>query len=102
MKRITQLLILALLFVSCGSSKIISNNTIEAEIPEEDIVRIANDDLEYEIIIIEPGFNFWLASIARPEGYYSQNFMETRNQQMVIEWNNRVMQIQRYDQNLYE
>ncbi|MFT7051514.1 MAG: hypothetical protein ACJAZK_002125, partial [Psychroserpens sp.] len=42
------------------------------------------------------------ASIARPEGYYSQNFMETRNQQMVIEWNNRVMQIQRYDQNLYE
>ncbi|TXE17246.1 hypothetical protein ES692_09680 [Psychroserpens burtonensis] len=102
MKRITQLLILALLFVSCGSSKIISNNNIEADIPEEDIVRIANDDLEYEIIIIEPGFNFWLASIARPEGYYSQNFMETRNQQMVIEWNNRVMQIQRYDQNLYE
>ena len=69
---------------------------------EQDTVRISNEDIEYEIIIIEPGFNFWLASVAKPEGYYSQAFMETRNRQYVVEWNNRVMQPQRYNPNLYE
>jgi hypothetical protein len=102
MKRITQLLILAVLIVCCGSSQSITENNNQIDIPEEDIVRIANDDLEYEITIIEPGFNAWLLSIARPEGYYSQNFMETRNQQMVINWNIRVLQPQQYDINLYQ
>ena len=102
MKRITQIFILTLLLISCGSSQSISENNTQVETPEEDIVRIANDDLEYEIIIIEPGFNTWLASIARPEGYYSQNYMETRNIAMVVNWNNRVLQPQQYDPNLYE
>ena len=102
MKRISQLLILVLLFVNCGSYQSISKNNTQTDIPEEDIVRITNDDLEYEIIIIEPGFNTWLASIARPEGYYSQNFMESRNRLMVVEWNSRVLQVNRFDSNLYE
>nr|WP_321247042.1 DUF6146 family protein [uncultured Psychroserpens sp.] len=102
MKRITQIFILALLLVSCGSSQSITENNTQADIPEEDIVRIANDDLEYEITIIEPGFNTWLASIARPEGYYSQSYMEARNRAMVVNWNNRVLQPQQYDPNLYE
>ena len=102
MKRIFQLLFIALITLSCGTSKTNSNDIPTSEIPEDDIVRIANDDIEYEIIIIEPGFNSWLASIARPEGYYSQNYMEARNRVMVIEWNNRVLQPQQFDPNLYE
>ena len=102
MKRIMQLLILAVIFVSCGSSKTISDNTTEADVPEEDIVRIANDDIEYEITIIEPGFNGWLNSIARPEGYYSQSYMESRNSIYVQEWNSRVQQVNRFDSSLYE
>ncbi|MFT4611567.1 MAG: hypothetical protein ACJA1H_001619 [Glaciecola sp.] len=102
MNRISLLLILTLLFVNCGSYQTISKNDTQADVPEKDIVRIANDDLEYEIIIIEPGFNSWLASIARPKGYYSQNFMESRNRLMVVEWNSRVLQVNRFDPNLYE
>ncbi|MFD2917771.1 DUF6146 family protein [Psychroserpens luteus] len=101
MKRITQFFILALLVVSCGSYQSTSEVDL-TDVPEEDIVRIANDDIEYEIIIIEPGFNTWLASMAKPEGYYSQSYMEARNIVNVIEWNNRVMQPQTYDPNLYE
>lgn len=67
-----------------------------------DTIQIANDEIEYEIIIIEPGFNFWLQSIAKPEGYYSQSFLENRNQIMVTNWNQRVMQPQRFNPNLYE
>ncbi|MGS2738120.1 DUF6146 family protein [Sinomicrobium sp. M5D2P17] len=66
-----------------------------------DTVAISNDSLEYEIIIIEPGFNTWLQSVARPEGYYSQNFLENRNHIYVINWNQRVMQPFRFNPDLY-
>jgi hypothetical protein len=68
----------------------------------KDTVRIANDSLEYEVVIIEPGFNGWLQSTARPRGYYSESHLESRNRQWVMEWNSRVNQPNRYDPNLYE
>ena len=102
MKSIATLLFLGLFIVSCNSSrptvKKISNNNAAVQ----DTVRIANDSLEYEILIIEPGFNSWLVSTAKPEGFYSQKYMESRNIQYVIEWNQRVLQPQRYNSNLYE
>ncbi len=89
--------------MACNTSgKAVQNSDKIANITQQDTVRIANDELQYEIIIIEPGFNYWLVSRAQPEGYYSQNFMETRNWQYVTEWNNRVLQPFRFDPNLYE
>ncbi|SIR16197.1 DUF6146 family protein [Maribacter ulvicola] len=69
---------------------------------EGDTINISSDKTEYDIIIIEPGFNFWLSSVAKPQGYHSQSFLENRNYIMVLEWNNRVIQSSRYDPNLYE
>lgn len=95
-----------LLLVNCGTTKdklSISNEEQKAfEQVEGDTINISSDKTEYEIIIIEPGFNTWLYSIARPEGYYSQNFLENRNYLMVQEWNQRVIQPLRYNPNLYE
>lgn len=68
---------------------------------EGDTIEIASDKTEYQIIIIEPGFNFWLQSIARPEGYYSQSWLENRNQIYVINWNQRVLLPSQYDPSLY-
>ena len=69
--------VLALVLVyGCASTQ--NNKPITDANPEataNDTVRIANDSLEYEIIIIEPGYNAFLNSIARPEGYYSQNYL---------------------------
>lgn len=69
---------------------------------EGDTVKIASEETEYEIIIIEPGFNFWLQSIARPRNFYSQSYMENRNQIFVTNYNQRVMQPLRYNPDLYE
>jgi len=66
-----------------------------------DTVRIANDSLEYEVIIIDPGFNSWLVSRARQRGYYGQQYLETKNRLWVMEWNSRVLQAQRYG-NMYQ
>jgi len=67
----------------------------------EDTVRIANDSLEYEIIIIEPGFNLFINSIAKPEGYYSQQYLENKNRFLVSEYNQRVRQPMTFNPNLY-
>jgi len=67
-----------------------------------DTVRIANDELQYEVIIIDAGFSSWLASRSFPRGYHSQSYLENKNIFYVTEWNNRVMQPQRYNPNLYE
>uniref|UniRef100_UPI0040472810 DUF6146 family protein n=1 Tax=Mariniflexile sp. TaxID=1979402 RepID=UPI0040472810 len=104
MKTITSILLIGLLVFSCNTTKQTTSTKDEKleNLKLNDTVSIANDELEYEIIIIEPGFNYWLASQARPEGYYSQPFLESRNYQYVIEWNQRVLQPQLFDPNLYE
>jgi hypothetical protein len=68
----------------------------------EDTVALRNEESNYEIIIIEPGFQTWLQSIARPEGYYSQTYLENRNEILVTNWNQRVLQPLLFDPQLYE
>ncbi|MGP1994019.1 DUF6146 family protein [Zobellia laminariae] len=91
---------------SCSSTKeavaISDEEKVAFQQKEGDTITIANDDTEYEIIIIEPGFNFWLQSVAKPRNFYSQSYMESRNQIFVANYNQRVMQPMRYDPNLYE
>lgn len=99
MKNIIFVSIIILLAISCGS-----HNTTQfaSSGSTNDTIKIANDSIGYEIIIIEPGFNSYINSIARPRGYYSQNYLENKNQLWVREWNSRVNQPFRYDPNLYE
>ncbi|MDT0690557.1 DUF6146 family protein [Salegentibacter sp. F188] len=99
MKNIIYVLLMGLFIYSCGSNRSLRSDRLANA--ENDTVRIANDSLEYEIIIIEPGFNLFINSIAQPEGYYSQEYLESKNQQLVTEYNNRVRQPQRYNPNLY-
>jgi len=90
----------------CGASKealsISESEKLAFASENEEAVQISNEEVAYEITIIDPGFYTWLHSIARPEGYYSQTFLENRNRLMVIEWNQRAMQPTRFDPNLYQ
>jgi len=91
--------------IACGTTpKPINSNKKEKELVKTntDTVTIANDKLEYEIIIIEPGFSAWLNGTARSPGFYSQEYMENRNRIYVMEWNRRVIQPQQFNPNLYE
>ena len=98
-------LIVALIIVSCGSSKnqiaLSEEEKAVFDNGDKDTVKIADAESKYEILIIEPGFYTWLNSIARPEGYYSQHFLENRNEILVLEWNRRVMFPTQYNAQLY-
>lgn len=96
---IYSLAIISFLIFSCGTpNKAVVKNNDQKEEP----VRIANDSLEYEILIFDIGFNNYLNSIARPMGFYEQRFLESRNIVYVTEWNIRAMNPTRYDPNIYE
>jgi hypothetical protein len=88
--------------VGCKTSKSGFTETKNPATSINDTVRIANEELEYEVIIIDPGFSTWLNTIALPRGYYSQSYLESKNQLYVSEWNNRAIQPLRYNPNLYE
>ncbi|NNE32758.1 MAG: hypothetical protein HKN40_10350 [Winogradskyella sp.] len=104
MRKLASFIILLAFIVSCKSyqDKQVIDNDIDQNLAKNDTVSISSDETDYEILIIEPGFNVWLESVARPEGYYSQQFLESRNALYVQAWNQRNLQPQTYDPNLYE
>ena len=74
--------------LACGTKQ---NTALDKNTSNNDTIRIANEELEYEILIIDPGFNGWLASYAKPRNYHSQNYMADRNQSWVMQWNQNVV-----------
>lgn len=100
MKNLLIIFALSALIYSCGTGNTAINGS-STDIIKNDTLRIFNDSLEYEILIIETGFNSWL--VTQPKrGFYGQQFLESKNRMFVVEYNNRVLQPQRYPRNLYE
>ena len=100
MKNFLLIFIFGIFIYSCGNQqKTISSTT--KNIPEGAVL-IANDSLEYEIIIIDPGFETFLNSIAKPANLYSQNYYETYNKLYVTEWNIRSRNPLKYNSSIYE
>lgn len=100
MKKIFIYIVIGLFIWSCGTT---SKTTVknDTNLPEG-AVRIANDSLEYEIIIFDIGYDTYLKTIAKPEWYYTQDFLEIKNNFYVTEWNIRVNNPFKYDPTIYE
>lgn len=61
--------------------------------PNTDTVSIQKGDTtEYEVIVIEQGYDSWMATNAKPRWYYTKEYYENRNRFFVIDWNNRVIE----------
>ena len=87
--------------MACNSSK--AQKTFEDKPKlESDTIRISNEEIEYDVIIIDGGFTSWFNSYARPRNYYTQSYLEARNRIWVLEWNRRAMLPSQYNPNLYE
>ncbi len=99
MKQLIIFLLIIAGIISCKTKNI--NATNDSAI-KGDTVTIANKDLEYEVIIIDPGFSSWLLTRPFPRGYHSESYLEGKNRLYVTEWNYRASQPLKYDSNLYE
>src|SRR5690606_38959302 len=92
------LIVIFAFIIGCNTQQkpVAATNNNENNAIAGDTVRIANEELEYEVIIIDPGFPSWLNSRSRPRGYYSQSYLENKNLQWITEWNVRASQPARY------
>jgi hypothetical protein len=95
------LLVIGIL-LACSGAKSQVKQEVNQIATSKDTVRIANDSLEYEVIIIDPGFNAWLNGMAKPRNFYSQEYLEGRNRFWVLEWNNRANMPMNFNPGLYE
>ncbi len=99
MKHFIWILSIAVMIFSCDSGKtVMQGDSSDPEVKNDTIV-ITNPDLEYEIIIIEPGFDSWLIT-QKPRGFYGLTYLENKNRRFTIEYNMRVYDT-RYSTKLY-
>lgn len=103
MNKFVQVLIISgSLYFSCAAPKTIPKEISKKDyFQSKDTVRIANDEIGYEVIIIDPQFYTWLNTMSLPRSYYTLQFLEGKNQQYVSEWNRRVVNSS-YNKNLYD
>jgi len=89
------------LLLGCNSTKSVkSSNEIIPTNKQKDTIHIVNEELEYDIIILDIGFDSWLVT-QKPMSYYSNEPLRYKNQLYVIEWNQRVLQPFNYSSDLY-
>lgn len=103
MKNTFLLLAITIIIFACNTSKkAIASENKTTHVKTGDTIKISANNLEYDVIIIEPGFGTYLASTAKPEGFYTQTYLESKNIRYVQEWNRRVLLPSQYNSNLYE
>ncbi|XOV91432.1 MAG: DUF6146 family protein [Bacteroidota bacterium] len=75
-------MVLPLLFISCAYD-VAPPRSVSGNIIQE------TDDEQHEIIILDPGFQSWLISNAKPIGFYTLKYYETKNALYVSSWNRK-------------
>ena len=84
--------ILGLSFMSCVAqpkTDAVDKGTTKIENGK---VILSNPDLEYEVIIIDNGFERWFNTNRMPKGHYSIDFLENKNRSWVQQWNAKALQ----------
>lgn len=94
MKNLLSIIILCLLFSNCTTK-------VPPTKEENTLTFEKNDEEEYDIIVLDPQYETYLVSIARPMEFYSENYYKNKNQIYVTEWNLRHSQPFNYDPDFY-
>ncbi len=91
MKKLLFVLASLFLFVACTPSIPTASNH-----KGDNVIDLKGDDEEYELIIIDPGYDSWAVSYAKPINFYSPSYYENWNNIYVQAWNEKVSQVARY------
>ena len=70
------------LILSCSSTKNLPENA-----NTQDNV---SDSTEYEMIVMDPGFENWFTVNSKPDWYHSQSYYENWNRQYTHAWNAKI------------
>src|SRR5690606_31566098 len=91
-----------LLYIFLGFQVFISCSTNLPATPESNSLAFEkNEEDEYDIIVLDTQYETYLASIAKPMSFYSENYYKNKNRVYVTEWNARHSQPFSYDPDFY-
>lgn len=82
MKNLTLLFAILIFTLSCTPQRNISNQDNDPLIKAQ-----VNEDGEYDLMVIDTQFDYFLNAIARPMSSYSEEFLKSKNRFLVTEWN---------------
>jgi hypothetical protein len=91
MKKIVFIL---LVFLIGSQSVVFSQKKKDRDKVKADTVSV--DSLEYKLIVLDPGYDAWLAS-QPPKTFYTKEYYEMKNRLYVQEWNHRYMTFRNND-----
>jgi len=83
--------LLILLFGACHTS-----NRMLA-VKDENLIDIKQDEEEYELLVLDPGFETWFQATWGPAKDRSLSYYKSWNQRYVIEWNYKARQPHTFD-----
>ncbi|MDD3457995.1 MAG: DUF6146 family protein [Weeksellaceae bacterium] len=95
MKNIVLISVSLLFLCSCATNIASSKESIDTLSFEK------NEQDEYDIMVLDTGYDYFLKTMAKPENFHSEEFYKSRNGFYVNEWNIRHSQPQHYDPNFY-
>lgn len=63
-----------------------------AYIPQDTLNQegIKGDSLQYELLIFDAEFQSWYNQVQQPPSFYSQQYLENWNEQLVSQWNTQI------------
>jgi hypothetical protein len=77
----------AVLF-SCGTPRSISDSAGRVGVKD---TLSAGDSTEYDLIVFDSGFDYWLSTRSYSKSQYSNGYLRAANLQYVNEWNRRFL-----------
>lgn len=83
--------------VACTSGSYTRNSTDRPA--QSNVINIDEDQEEHELIIMDPGYNRWAVTNAKPISYYSPQYYRQWNQRYVQAWNSLAIQAVQYGPN---
>ena len=87
LKTITFIFLISGLLFSCSPVKQAARSDKPRKI---ELAPNNQDSTEYELIIIDPGFQSWFNSNQKPVWYFSKDYLASWNYQYVVAWNAKV------------
>jgi len=82
MKLLLSFVLTGLFLVGCGTTNRMTT------IPDENLIDISkNDQEQYELIVLDPGFDTWYATTWSPAKDHAESYYSYWNQRYVTAWN---------------
>ena len=91
--KLLSLLLLPWLFAYCGMGKHTTGDgrgTVPDTLRFEKQANVHPDSIEYELIVLDPGFDSWYMARNLGDNFYSLAYLENWNRTLTIQWNSLI------------